>query len=275
MGPDGTRHLRFDRTYGGLPVIGGDLVVHQGADGTLRSVDRAVGAKLALPSLTPALSADQAAAQATGTVRASLGSAEDRDEQPLREVSGAGRPTLVVWAVDGTPRLAYQTAVEGVRADGTPSRQQLVTDAATGQLLSSHEEIHTVSAGTGTGVYVGRVPLTTNLSSGTYQLKDTTRGGQYTTDLKHRTSGNGTLYTDADNLWGDGTVSNGSTVTGIGRDKAAQVWYHALTEYMTSTTDYAGARTATLNAAAALYGSTSTEYTTVRAAWAAVNVGTP
>ena len=27
---DGTTHVRLDRTYRGLPVLGGDLVVHQG-----------------------------------------------------------------------------------------------------------------------------------------------------------------------------------------------------------------------------------------------------
>ncbi len=41
---------------------------------------------------------------------------------------------------------------------------------------------------------------------------------------------------------------------------------------MTSTTNYKGARKATLSAAKGLYGSTSTEYKTVAAAWAAVNV---
>jgi Zn-dependent metalloprotease len=70
----------------------------------------------------------------------------------------------------------------------------------------------------------------------------------------------------------DSPTSNGSTITGIGRDKAVQIWYKALTEYMTSTTKYAGARTATLSAASDLYGSTSTEYKAVQAAWAAVNV---
>ncbi|CAM5674656.1 Neutral metalloproteinase OS=Streptomyces aurantiogriseus OX=66870 GN=GCM10010251_36710 PE=3 SV=1 [Streptomyces aurantiogriseus] len=65
---------------------------------------------------------------------------------------------------------------------------------------------------------------------------------------------------------------DGSTVTGIGRDKAVKIWYKALSEYMTSTTNYKGARTATLSAASALYGSTSTEYKAVAAAWTAVNV---
>jgi Zn-dependent metalloprotease len=65
---------------------------------------------------------------------------------------------------------------------------------------------------------------------------------------------------------------NGSTVTGIGHDQAAAIWYRALTVYMTSSTDYHGARTATLNAARDLYGAGSTQYNAVNAAWAAVSV---
>ncbi|KJK55268.1 peptidase, partial [Saccharothrix sp. ST-888] len=33
---DGTRHLRYERTLGGLPVLGGDLVVHQDAKGRIQ-----------------------------------------------------------------------------------------------------------------------------------------------------------------------------------------------------------------------------------------------
>ena len=65
---------------------------------------------------------------------------------------------------------------------------------------------------------------------------------------------------------------NGSTVTGIGRDAQPEIWYRALTVYMTSSTNYHGARTATLNAAKDLYGASSTQYTTVAAAWSAVSV---
>lgn len=63
-----------------------------------------------------------------------------------------------------------------------------------------------------------------------------------------------------------------TVVTGIGADKAAQIWYLALSSYMTSSTSYSGARTATLSAASSLYGSTSTEYTQVGNAWTAVGV---
>ncbi|WP_112248444.1 M4 family metallopeptidase [Kribbella monticola] len=67
---------------------------------------------------------------------------------------------------------------------------------------------------------------------------------------------------------------DGSVVAGVGRTKATAIFYRALTRYMVSTTDFHDARVATLQAAADLYGATSTEYQTVNKAWAAVNVTT-
>lgn len=61
-------------------------------------------------------------------------------------------------------------------------------------------------------------------------------------------------------------------VTGIGREKAQQIWYRALTVYFTSNTDYHKARGYTLSAAADLYGRCGTEYQAVQAAWTAVAV---
>ena len=68
------------------------------------------------------------------------------------------------------------------------------------------------------------------------------------------------------------TTCNGSSVTGIGRTDAASIWYRALTVYMTSSTNYAGARTATVNAAGDLFGPGSTQQNAVAAAWSAVSV---
>ncbi len=65
---------------------------------------------------------------------------------------------------------------------------------------------------------------------------------------------------------------NGSTVTGIGHDAAAKIWYRALTVYMTSSTNYAGARVANVNAATDLYGAASSQVAAVKAAWSAVSV---
>lgn len=76
-------------------------------------------------------------------------------------------------------------------------------------------------------------------------------------------------------------LSPGTTFTGIGTDKAGKIWYKALADYMTASTNFAGARVATLKAAEVLYpdvtnadGSTSDspEYTAVAGAWTAVGV---
>ncbi|MBL0211222.1 MAG: M4 family metallopeptidase [Holophagaceae bacterium] len=61
-------------------------------------------------------------------------------------------------------------------------------------------------------------------------------------------------------------------MTGIGNDKAAKIVYRALRDYMTSSTTYAGAKTACLSAATSLgYASGSPEYTAVVNAFKAIN----
>ncbi len=67
---------------------------------------------------------------------------------------------------------------------------------------------------------------------------------------------------------------SGVTVTGIGATDAARIWYRALTVYMTSGTNFSAARTAMLNAATDLFGSSSAQYTTIATTWCAVGVGT-
>jgi zinc metalloprotease ZmpA len=65
---------------------------------------------------------------------------------------------------------------------------------------------------------------------------------------------------------------NNSSVAGIGRAAAEKIWYRALTVYMTSSTNYAAARVATLKAATDLFGAQSTQYNAVVSAWDAVSV---
>ncbi|KEO83429.1 M4 family metallopeptidase [Tumebacillus flagellatus] len=61
--------------------------------------------------------------------------------------------------------------------------------------------------------------------------------------------------------------------TAIGsRTIAGKVWYTASRDYMTSSTNFSGARAATLSAVAALYGSTSSYYTALKTAWSNVGV---
>jgi thermolysin len=65
----------------------------------------------------------------------------------------------------------------------------------------------------------------------------------------------------------------GGSMTGIGADQAAEIWFTALTSFMTSGTNFAGARSATMLAAAALYGSDSPQEQAVSSAWCLVGVG--
>ncbi|MER5795757.1 M4 family metallopeptidase [Streptomyces sp. NPDC001980] len=458
---DGTVHTRYERTYAGLPVLGGDLVVHTSKAGKTEGVTKATKTTIKVASLKPQISTAKAEKSALSVAK-TLGSTK----------SAADGARKVIWAGSGTPVLAYETIVGGFQDDGTPNQLHVITDAATGKKLFEYQGIENAT-GTGKTLYSGTVSLDTTLSGSTYSLTDATRGSHKTYNLKHGTSGTGTLFTDADNVWGTGAASssttdqtaaadaaygaqetwdfykntfgrsgiknngvgaysrvhygssyvnafwddscfcmtygdgssnthpltsldvaghemshgvtantaglnysgesgglneatsdifgtgvefyannasdpgdyligekidingdgtplrymdqpskdggsanywsssvgnldvhyssgvanhffyllsegsgaktingvsynsptyNGSTVTGIGRAKALQIWYKALTTYFTSTTNYKSARTGTLSAAAALYGSGSTEYNAVAAAWTAVNV---
>ncbi|MBW8700710.1 Transglutaminase-activating metalloprotease [Streptomyces sp. MBT84] len=195
---DGTVHTRYERTYAGLPVLGGDLVVHESKSGRTEGVTRATQATIKVASLKPQVTASTAEKQA---VKAAQAAGSDRS-------AADGTARKVIWAGSGTPVLAYETVVGGLQDDGTPNQLHVVTDAATGKKLYEYQGIET---GTGKSLYSGTVTLNTTKSGSTYQLYDTTRGGHKTYNLAHRTSGTGTLFTDADDVWGTGTASSSST----------------------------------------------------------------
>ena len=68
------------------------------------------------------------------------------------------------------------------------------------------------------------------------------------------------------------SLRSGNTVTAIGIDDAYAIWYKALSDYMTTSTDFDGARTATENACTNLgYGTTTCD--AVSYAWYEVGVG--
>ncbi|MFG2813937.1 M4 family metallopeptidase [Streptomyces sp. NPDC048410] len=194
---DGTVHTRYERTYAGLPVLGGDLVVHTAKSGKAEGVTKATNAAIKVASLTAQVTPAKAEQQAVGAAK-TLGSAKT-------EADGARK---VIWAGSGKPVLAYETVVGGLQDDGTPNQLHVITDAATGKKLYEYQGIET---GTGKTLYSGTVTLTTTKSGSTYQLTDGTRGGHKTYNLAHGTSGTGSLFTDADDVWGTGTASSSAT----------------------------------------------------------------
>ncbi|MGG5260193.1 M4 family metallopeptidase [Phycicoccus avicenniae] len=188
---DGTRHVRYDRTVDGLRVVGGDLVVDKDRAGTVRSERLAAGRSVAPASTTPTV----AASAAEATARKGAG----------YRVDGASSE-LVVHAASGAPRLAWEVTTTGVRASQTPSRLRTWVDARTGAVIDSAE---TIVEGTGNTQYSGTVTLNTTGTAGAYKLRDT--HGNYTTDLNGATTGTGTEFTDADDVWGTGSVSSRQT----------------------------------------------------------------
>lgn len=68
-------------------------------------------------------------------------------------------------------------------------------------------------------------------------------------------------------------AGNNYSVTGIGMDKAAAIAYRNLTVYLNSNSDYADARSGSIQAAEDLYGAGSAEVIAVTDAWFAVGVG--
>ncbi|WP_405966547.1 M4 family metallopeptidase [Streptomyces sp. NBC_00015] len=198
---DGTLHTRYERTYAGLPVLGGDLVVHTPpaslAAGTVSTTFNNNRRTVSVKSTTATYS--KAAAETKALTAAKALDAQNPAAQSARKV---------IWAGEGTPKLAWETVVSGLQDDGTPSKLHVITDAATGAKLSQFEGIET---GTGNSQYSGTVTIGTTLSGSTYQLNDTTRGTHKTYSLNNGTSGTGTLMTDADDTWGTGSGSNTQT----------------------------------------------------------------
>ncbi|MEU6287401.1 M4 family metallopeptidase [Streptomyces sp. NPDC046988] len=206
---DGTQHVRYDRTFRELPVLGGDFVLHLAPDGEFRGADRATEAQVSLPTVTPKLPAPKAADLAANALRAA------NPGELLKKLTA--KPQLVVDALHGTPKLAWRTNAAAMDPGGNPVARTVLTDAGTGARIDAWDTIET-AAGDGESLYGGKVPLETTSSGSSYQLKDPTRGSTYTGDAENQTDlcflgiclvrAPSTLFTDADNHWGTGSAGD-------------------------------------------------------------------
>ncbi|MEU6125724.1 M4 family metallopeptidase [Streptomyces sp. NPDC047123] len=194
---DGTTHTRYERTYDGLPVLGGDLVVHATKSGKLKGVTKAAEGTVKVATTDARLGKDSVAE-----------SAESAAAKVKTAKADAQAPRKVIWAASGKPVLAFETVVTGVQKDGTPSRLHVITDAATGKKLYQYQAIEN---GTGTSQYSGKVELGTKKGSSGFELTDDSRGGHSTYDLNHSQSGDGKLVTDDDDAWGTGKPDDAQT----------------------------------------------------------------
>lgn len=198
---NGLRHLRIDQYYQGLRVIGGELIAHFTADGSLRVLNGTPVPDLEL-EVNPAVNATAAIARASTDLQSSF---------------GAGRPTdpeLVVFPWAGKNYLAWRMILT---SDTPMGRWEYFIDAANGDVIFKANRImNTDAVGTGIGVMgLPRNHIDVDFTGSTYQMKNNTRqisnnphghngqmpAGNY---LQTNIAGStlpGTIATDPDNVW--------------------------------------------------------------------------
>ena len=188
---------------------GGDLVVHQSRSGRLggrqpdarpaTSTSRSPPPSPRRPPSATALAPSAVTRRITGDEgRGVRGSSSTRSAAPR------------AWPTRSSPAARSTTAPRaGWRPTSTP---------APARCIRTEQQIETVD-GSGQSLYGGTVPLQLTLSGSTYQLKDPTRGGTYTTDMGNAEDSSlcqcfgsgcktGTLFTSPDTSFGNGTTSS-------------------------------------------------------------------
>ena len=182
----GLQYVPYDRTYRGLPVVGGDFVVVTDSAGRLLTTSVAQDRAVSLASVHPTVA--RSAARHTSLRQVHHG-----------RYDGASR--LVVLQ-QSSSRLAWETTVAGRRA-GDASRLTVYVDAHSGRVLSTREH---VLEGTGSSAWAGTVSIPTTLSGSTYSMKNSNAS----TLVCQNASGNAT-YTGTDDSWGNGDATNRET----------------------------------------------------------------
>ncbi|MEZ0580727.1 M4 family metallopeptidase [Nocardioides sp. MH1] len=182
----GLQYVPYERSYRGLPVIGGDFVVVTDAAGRLLDTSVAQTRPVSLSSITPRVARDAARHAALRQVR------HGRYD---------GRTRLVVLQRIHSA-LAWETTVVGRRA-GEASRLSVYVSARSGKVLKTVEH---VAEGTGNGGWEGSVTIPTSGSGTSYSMTNSNA----TTMKCQNASGNAT-FTGTDDVWGNGDPTNRET----------------------------------------------------------------
>ncbi|MFJ5547536.1 M4 family metallopeptidase [Streptomyces sp. NPDC093225] len=175
---NGLFYAAYQRTYRGLPVVGGDAVVLSDSRGTVRDVAAAPA-----PAIKVGTTAKVSAATALATAR-----------RQLHRVESATGPALTVLLKDGRALLAWHTRVSGRTARNAPSVLDTYVDARTGKIARADQK---VSDAEGRGYHNGTVTIDTAASS----MTDPNRSGF---QCGGQTGG---AYTGS-SPWGNGTANN-------------------------------------------------------------------
>ncbi len=247
----GVTHGHFQQYHQGVPVWGAMAITHLDATGLSQPVTANGLRKGIRVATNPTLDASSALSLATLELnaRGMLGSESTTKlvVYPVtRQVNLAPeKPYAKLNAADFTDevvgyKLAWHVHTELNNSQDGISHTDFILDAQTGEVLKKWDSLETVAAkGKGLSQYSGEVQIDTwKNGSGVYEMRDTTRTygeGLRTFDAAHaelQSGGTGTitLYTDADNTWGDGKnyVAGGPTFNDNGQTAAVDAHYGLL-----------------------------------------------
>ncbi len=131
----GYRHVKLAQTYKGLPVFGGEMLVHFDGVGKARSVNGAYRATDRI-AISPTLTPDEAMAIAMA------------DQKVMGKGTGqvTQGPVLVIYALDVAPVLSYQLVVSYDDGQSGAGRWRYWINAQDGSILLRYNDIPSVSA---------------------------------------------------------------------------------------------------------------------------------
>ncbi len=181
----GLSYVPYERTYRGIPVVGGDFVVSTDDKGRILATSVAQSRAVSLRSVKATVA--RAKARATSAHK-------------LRQAT-LGKSRLVVLQRTAS-RLAWETWVTG-RKHGEASRLTVYVDARTGRVLASTEH---VLEGTGNGGHNGTVTIPTSQSGSTYLMRNSNAS-----TLVCQDAANNTTFSGPDDIWGNGNATNKET----------------------------------------------------------------
>jgi len=212
-------HVRLDQFYRGVPVFGGQLIAHLDNQGNPRADNGRFYESLALDT-TPRLSAGQAIAAA----QQALGYTGTFAEAPTAGL-------LVLPRAEGAV-LTYRVGLRIEDGTDATANHQYFIHAQDGSVAFHYNQMDTAHAiGTGNSLYSGTVTISTDLVDTGYELRDTTRGNLTTVDLNNHGGGKGRVFTDNDNVWGNGSTTNRQSAGVDAHFGAAQTWDYYLNAY--------------------------------------------
>ena len=148
----GFHHVRLNQVYQGLKVFGGDMVVHFDKSGQAYQVNGQYVSDIQV-ELVSKIEGDEAVRLARGDL-AALGNPEGSLKQ---------EPTLVVFARDVEPQLAYELILSYDDPQAGPGRWRYWVDARQGRVLLRYNDIPKIAAPTANGT---NAVITGNLLAG-------------------------------------------------------------------------------------------------------------